>query len=113
MARTEKKPVHNVQMAEGKWDIIRQFLQEYGTQSASDIQDARFVFVFTPKHGSWLNLIESFFRKMTKQMLKGIRVRTKQELADLHIPGKQHNRSKGTACCSASNGIKPVNSYCA
>lgn len=82
MARTEKKPVHNVQMAEGKWDIIRQFLQEYGTQSASDIQDARFVFVFTPKHGSWLNLIESFFRKMTKQMLKGIRVRTKQELAD-------------------------------
>ena len=31
----------------------------------------------------------------------------------LHIPGKQHNRSKGTACCSASNGIKPVNSYCA
>ena len=31
----------------------------------------------------------------------------------MHIPGKQHNRSKGTACCSASNGIKPVNSYCA
>ena len=31
----------------------------------------------------------------------------------VHIPRKQHNRSKGTACCSASNGIKPVNSYCA
>ena len=31
----------------------------------------------------------------------------------MHIPRKQHNRSKGTACCSASNGIKPVNSYCA
>ena len=34
-------------------------------------------------------------------------------LEEVHIPRKQHNRSKGTACCSASNGIKPVNSYCA
>lgn len=40
------------------------------------------MFVFTPTHGSWLNLIESFFGKMTKQMLKGIRVNTKQELED-------------------------------
>ena len=40
----------------------------------------RFVFVFTPKHGSWLNMIESFFSKMTKQMLKGIRVESKEEL---------------------------------
>lgn len=39
-------------------------------------------FVFTPTHGSWLNLIESFFSKMTKKMLKGIRVNTKQELED-------------------------------
>lgn len=37
-------------------------------------------FAFTPKHGSWLNMIESFFSKMTKQMLKGIRVETKEEL---------------------------------
>ena len=42
--------------------------------------EGRFVFVFTPKHGSWLNMIESFFSKMTKQMLKGIRVETKEEL---------------------------------
>ncbi|HCB93758.1 MAG TPA: IS630 family transposase, partial [Selenomonas sp.] len=35
-----------------------------------------------PKHGSWLNLIESFFSKMTKQMLKGIRVKSKQELEE-------------------------------
>lgn len=40
----------------------------------------RYEFVFTPKHGSWLNMIESFFSKMTKQVLKGIRVKTKQEL---------------------------------
>lgn len=42
----------------------------------------RFGFVFTPKHGSWLNMVESFFSKMTKQMLKGIRVKTKQEFID-------------------------------
>lgn len=42
----------------------------------------RFEFVFTPKHGSWLNIIEGFFSKMTRQMLRGIRVRSKEELAD-------------------------------
>ena len=34
------------------------------------------------KHGSWLNMIESFFSKMTRQMLRGIRVNTKQELEE-------------------------------
>lgn len=42
----------------------------------------KFELVFTPKHGSWLNIIESFFSKMTKQMLKGIHVKSKQELID-------------------------------
>ena len=40
----------------------------------------RFEFVFTPKHGSWLNLIETFFAKMTKSFLRGIRVSGKAEL---------------------------------
>jgi transposase len=40
----------------------------------------RFEFVFTPKHGSWLNLIESFFAKMAKSFLRGIRVAGKPEL---------------------------------
>ena len=40
----------------------------------------RFEFVFTPKHGSWLNLVEGFFSKLTRQALKGIRVKTKEEL---------------------------------
>jgi transposase len=40
----------------------------------------RFVFVFTPTHGSWLNLIEIQFSKMTRTMLRGIRVDSKQEL---------------------------------
>ena len=40
------------------------------------------MFVFTPTHTSWLNMIESFFSKMTKQMLKGIRVNSKKELSE-------------------------------
>jgi transposase len=40
----------------------------------------RFDFVFTPKHGSWLNIIESLFAKMTKTFLRGIRVNSKDEL---------------------------------
>ena len=42
----------------------------------------RFEFVFTPKHGSWLNLIEGFFSKLTRQSLKGICVKTKEELTE-------------------------------
>ena len=42
----------------------------------------RVEFVYTPKHGSWLNMIESFFSKLTKQMLRGIRVNSKEELRD-------------------------------
>ena len=40
----------------------------------------RFEFTFTPKHGSWLNLIESFFGKMAKTLLRGIRVASANEL---------------------------------
>ena len=39
MAR-EKKPVHKVQMTEGKRNIIHQLLAEYDIQSAEDIQEA-------------------------------------------------------------------------
>ena len=42
----------------------------------------RFEFVFTPKHGSWLNIIEGFFGKLSKQLLHGIRVKTKEELIE-------------------------------
>lgn len=40
----------------------------------------RFEFVFTPKHGSWLNLVEGFFSKLTRQSLRGIRVKSVEEL---------------------------------
>ena len=42
----------------------------------------RFEFVFIPKHGSWLNMVEGFFSKMTRQMLRGIRVKSKEELTN-------------------------------
>lgn len=42
----------------------------------------RFEFVFTPKHGSWLNMVKGFFSKMTRQMLRGIRVKSKEELTN-------------------------------
>jgi len=40
----------------------------------------RFQFTFTPVHGSWLNLIEGFFSKLTRSVLRHIRVASKQEL---------------------------------
>jgi transposase len=42
----------------------------------------RFEFTFTPKHGSWLNLVEGFFSKLTRSVLRHIRVASKQELKD-------------------------------
>jgi transposase len=52
------------------------------TRNYLDTVPGRFVFVFTPTHGSWLNLIENQFSKMTRTMLRGIRVASKQELID-------------------------------
>lgn len=52
------------------------------TRGYLDGAERRFDFVFTPKHGSWLNLIETQFSKMTRTMLRGIRVTSKQELVD-------------------------------
>ena len=34
----------------------------------------------TPKHGSWLNLIECAFSKMVRTFLRHIRVKSKDEL---------------------------------
>jgi transposase len=42
----------------------------------------RFEFIFTPKHGSWLNLIEVFFSKLARTLLRGIRVTSKAELKE-------------------------------
>jgi transposase len=42
--------------------------------------EGRFSFVFTPKHGSWLNLVEGFFSKLARSLLRHIRVASKDEL---------------------------------
>jgi transposase len=49
--------------------------------------DGRFQFTFTPKHGSWLNLIEGFFSKFARSVLRHIRVTSKQELKERIIAG--------------------------
>jgi transposase len=48
----------------------------------ADQPAGRFEFTFTPKHGSWLNLIEGFFSKLARSVLRHIRVTSKQELKD-------------------------------
>ena len=56
------------------------------TKAYLSLHPQRFDFVFTPKHGSWLNIVETMFSKMTRTMLRGIRVATKQELIDrIHL----------------------------
>lgn len=42
----------------------------------------KFEFIFTPKHASWLNIIESFFSKMVRSLLRGIRVESIMELSE-------------------------------
>ena len=44
--------------------------------------EGRFELTFTPKHGSWLNLVEGFFSKLARSVLRHIRVASKQELED-------------------------------
>ena len=47
----------------------------------------RFVYVHTPKHGSWLNLIEAAFSKMDRSFLRHIRVNSKEELKERILKG--------------------------
>ena len=69
-------------------DKIRLILDNHSAHTSKETQEylngvpGRFEFVFTPAHGSWLNMVEGFFSKMTKQMLAGIRVSGKEELAE-------------------------------
>ena len=50
----------------------------------------RFEFTFTPKHGSWLNLVEGFFSKFARSVLRHIRVTSKQELKERIMAGIKH-----------------------
>lgn len=71
-----------------KGDKIRLVLDNLKVHTSEETKQylatvpGRFEFVFVPKHGSWLNMIEGFFSKMTRQMLRGIRVKSKMELSE-------------------------------
>src|SRR5580693_3628979 len=40
----------------------------------------RFQYILTPKHGSWLNIVETLFGKMARSFLRHIRVKSLDEL---------------------------------
>jgi transposase len=50
----------------------------------------RFEFTFAPKHGSWLNIVEGFFSKLARSVLRHIRVASKQELKDRITAAMDH-----------------------
>ena len=56
----------------------------------ADQPAGRFEFTFTPKHGSWLNLVEGFFSKLARSVLRHIRVASKQELKDRIMAAMEH-----------------------
>ena len=64
----------------------------------------RFEFVSAPRHGSWLNLVEGFFSRMARQMLRGVRVFSKDELKEriLRHLGGEHRVGRLRA------GVGPV-----
>src|SRR5260370_35072099 len=47
----------------------------------------RFSYIHTPKHGSWLNLVETLFGKMAHTFLRQIRVKSKAELKESSLRG--------------------------
>src|SRR4030042_6852700 len=47
----------------------------------------RFLYVHTPKHGSWLNLVETLFSKMARSFLKHIRVHSKEHIKERILLG--------------------------
>ncbi|NGX60129.1 MAG: hypothetical protein KR126chlam3_01295 [Chlamydiae bacterium] len=47
----------------------------------------RFKYVHTPKHGSWLNLVEGFFSKIARSFLRHMRVDSLEELKERILQG--------------------------
>jgi transposase len=50
------------------------------TQAFLSRHPNRFQYVLTPKHGSWLNIVETLFGKMARSFLRHIRVQSLDEL---------------------------------
>lgn len=68
--------------------IIRMVLDNHSSHISKETKNYlktkpnRFHFVFTPTHGSWLNLVESLFSKLARSFLRHIRVDSKTELVE-------------------------------
>jgi transposase len=66
--------------------VIRVVLDNHGAHISKETmtylasRPGRFEYVHTPKHGSWLNLVESAFSKMARTFLRQIRVASRDEL---------------------------------
>ena len=71
-----------------KGDVIRLILDNHSshvsaeTQAYPDTVPGRLALVLAPTHGSWPDLVESFFGKLARQMPGGIRVSSKKELEE-------------------------------
>jgi hypothetical protein len=57
------------------------------TQTFLASRPNRFQYVLTPKHGSWLNIVETLFGKMARTFLRHIRVQSWEELRDRILRG--------------------------
>ena len=73
--------------------IIRVILDNHSAHISKETlaylgsRPGRFEYVHTPKHGSWLNLIECVFSKMARTFLRHIRVKSKDELRTRILKG--------------------------
>ena len=69
----------------------------------------RFEFTFTPKHGSWLNLVEGFFSKLARSVLRHIRVASKHELAErIAWPPSRTSTSSPSSILGLTSSKKPL-----
>jgi transposase len=57
------------------------------TRAFLDTRPNRFQYVLTPKHGSWLNIVETLFGKMARTFLRHIRVQSRAELRQRILQG--------------------------
>jgi transposase len=57
------------------------------TRTCLGTRPNRFKYVPTPTHGSWLNIVETLFGKMTRTFLRQIRVQSREELKERILLG--------------------------
>ena len=76
-----------------KHKIIRIILDNHSAHISKETMNYlktrpnRFIYVHTPTHGSWLNLVETLFGKMARTFLKKIRVESVTELKERILKG--------------------------